>query len=575
MKIALLHAPACFGDYAAEICETWGLTCYQLIQEQDLASLSPTDIPALLLPAGHYDRASCEAIITYVNTGGALVCLCPQSELSDPMGFTYVEDKTGHHRLRITCPPAAGIAGTALPVVGKVKIYEPRDDAQIRAWLSLLNTYEKNTPAIMSRQMGKGQVICFSFDLLASVCQLRQGDPHLAEIIPPGDSCARPGHLASDLGGADSGWVPFADLQARLLVDTLIACLPAPVPLISHLPANANAIILYSGDEDAATRAETEKQFTDLTAENVRMNLYLIPDGSASTREDAHQDGEHHDIGVHPDLLHLSGASIQDRVDEYRAQLERFSEKFQLPLRSARNHCTAWAGYLELMVVAHACGLRMDSSYFTCSGYMRNRAYDPYGAFGMAMPMRFVQPTGEMIDIYEQPTHLSDDCWFQSGDDYSADISPDIYDDIVERILTDQKTQYHMPYGVNIHPGNYGRFSSEQSASLIRQSKALDLPIWSFDQWLDFVEARRRWRISDWQWQNQQLRFTVQGDTEHHALSLLLPAEHMGSRLKAVSVEDQPIAYKLITRYRQSVAELSLPPQKTFNVAANYETKSA
>jgi hypothetical protein len=103
----------------------------------------------------------------------------------------------------------------------------------------------------------------------------------------------------------------------------------------------------------------------------------------------------------------------------------------------------------------------------------------------------------------------------------------------------------------------------------------LDLPIWSFDQWLDFVEARRRWRISNWQWQNQQLRFTVQGDTEHHALSLLLPAEHMGSRLKAVSVEDQPIAYKLITRYRQSVAELSLPPQKTFNVAANYETKSA
>ena len=252
---------------------------------------------------------------------------------------------------------------------------------------------------------------------------------------------------------------------------------------------------------------------------------------------------------------------MAERLTEFERQIRLFQDMFGVRARSLRNHCTAWAGYMEPVEIMEKLGVRMDANYFSGT-YKRDRESAPYAAFGAAMPMRFCRPDGRTIDVFQQHTHLSDDVLFGQAD-YSYRLSPDVFAGVLRRIFTDITTRFHTPYGVCIHPSNWVKFSRLQGQELLRQGDAYGLPIWSFDQWSAFWDARDTWRFIGLTWDGARLQFLLEGSAAHDALRFAVPARSGEMPLAQVRLDGETAGWQQVVRYGEEVALVALPPGET------------
>ena len=474
MRLGIVRRARGLHDYVAEMLRTWGIASLRMLDAPELGSASPRDVPVVVLPAGDANPADDEAFLEYARRGGTGLCFLPGPSLAAGLGLDTMGEKAWPLRFRATGCVVPGLAGESIPIAARAQTWG-ETDSDVLGFLCHPGQYSGETPGVVAVPSGRGRIVAFAFDLAECVQILRQGDPSRAERVPPEDGCARPSHIAAELGQHDAGWVPFADLLACFLADLARASCPFPLPRFSHLPGQAASILLYSGDEDHASPAATAEEMHAVQAAGGSMSLYLIPTATESTPDDVRRYRQHHAVGPHPNLRPLDGHPVAERLAELERQIRMFTSMFGVSPRTVRNHCTAWAGHLEPIEVLAKLGVRMEGSFFS-SAYMRSRDPSPYGSFGAAMPMRFCRVDGQLIDVFQQHTHLSDDVAFGSAD-YSYKLSPQVFSGVLRRIFTDITTRFHTPYGVCIHPSNWEKFSRAQGQELLRQGRQYGLPI--------------------------------------------------------------------------------------------------
>ncbi len=456
---AVLSGESDLSDYVVEILNAWGMSPSSMSVEDLSRDLNPTSVPVLICPSGTVTANLELRILEFVRAGGTVLSFLPGGSLATTAGLTIRETATGIRGLRVTEFAASGLAGETLPVVGPIGVFETGESTAPLAYLCHPGSYQGESVGISATNVGDGMVISFAFDLALCILLLRQGDPARTEMIPSGDGCARPSHLAVEIGPTDASWIPFVDLLGKLLVDLALQRFPCPIPILYHLPGSTKGILLYSGDEDYAETSWNETDLAAVAASRGRMNLYIVPTRTKSTTEDVRRYLKHHDLGPHPDLRPLDGAPVTERLREFERQILLFESNFSIKARSLRNHCTAWAGYLESVEIMERLGVGMDANYFS-GCYLRDRNHAPYAAFGSALPIRFCRPDGRILNVHQQHTHLTDDGAF--GDAvYSCKLSPATFLAETIRMFTDISTRYHTPYGVCIHPSNWVKFSSE------------------------------------------------------------------------------------------------------------------
>ena len=347
------------------------------------------------------------------------------------------------------------------------------------------------------------------------------------------------------------------DQLALLFVGLLRDAIPAPVPILGTMPTDAPGILLFSGDEDNAPVEFTNSELDHLASLGARMNLYIIPTSTHATPADVERFSRHHDVGPHPNIRPLDGRPVAERVAEFARQIRMFEDMFGIVPRSYRNHCHAWAGYLEPVDALEELGVRMDANYM-CSNYARGRIRSPYLGFGAAMPMRYCTPDGRIIDVVQQHTHLADDTMFSSEAVYSYKYSPRQFEVLLRRTLGDIARRFHTPYGVNIHPGNWARFSRPQGEILLRQAEEWDMPVWSWDQWSRFWDTRDTWRLDRLEWDGRELTFTAEGAESDPDLRLWLPLRYGDARLAQVTVNGDVIPWQEVSRHGQPVGLVPL-----------------
>jgi hypothetical protein len=345
--------------------------------------------------------------------------------------------------------------------------------------------------------------------------------------------------MAIDLGPYDSEWIPHADLLCQVLVSIVSRCIPFPLPTFWHLPGQSKGILLYSGDEDNADVAWNDDEMAALGELGLRMSLYIIPSKTKSTSSDVSRYLRNHDVGPHPNLRPFDGCTVADRLYALQNEILLFEKKFGHKARTVRNHCAAWAGYLEPIEVLERLGVEMESS-FVSGTHQRARVIGFYSGFGAAMPMRFCRPDGQLHGVFQQHLHLSDDMMF-SGNPYSYRLSAEVFGDIVKRIFTDTVNRFHTPVTVNFHPSNWVKFSRPQAQIVLAQATEFDLPVWSFDQWLSFWKARDALTLNQVSWNEGKLEMCVSGNTSRNDLSIRLPSRYEEGILKEVSINNRPV----------------------------------
>jgi hypothetical protein len=189
------------------------------------------------------------------------------------------------------------------------------------------------------------------------------------------------------------------------------------------------------------------------------------------------------------------------------------------------------------------------------------------------MPMRFCSPTGRIIDVFQQHTHLEDDVLLADVD-YSCRLSPVEFRTIATRLLDDATQRLHLPLGINFHPGNWATYSGSQGITLFELANDFGVPVWSYDQWLTFWSARDTWRTEHMTWDGRLLKMTVAGELAHLDLRITLPVKHRSLKLRDVTADG--VTWSTITRYGRTFASIQPPSgSRTLSLTALYEPASA
>ena len=575
MQIGIVENTPRHSQLLGEIFSTWGAALTTNIAPAAVPSLNPETTPVVILPSGSEPHE--EPLTAFAKAGGTVIAIMPSGALCTAAALTHKGVRDTPTSLRWSGFIPGGFEGETCPIIGNAAIYERTEAVEPLAHFAHLTKFFEKSVAITRSKVGSGTVICIAFDLPLCIMVMRQGDPAFAEVIPEGDGCARPSHMGARFEAGEAARIPFADLLARALVQLAVESLAFPCPLLNHMPGESTALLLYSGDEDGAPTSASDEEFDYLTQHGARMDLYIIPDWTESTPKDIERYLRHHDLGPHPNLRAFDRKPIPERLAQLESQIKLFTEKFGVEPLTLRNHCTAWAGYMEHVEVLEKCGVKMDGSYFP-GRYHRGFDSSPYGAFGGAMPMKFTRPDGRLLNVYQQHTAISDDVFFApdraefGAAHYSFNLTPEVSAVVMERMIRDSSERFHTPFSVNIHPGGWVWFSRDVGKMLVQTANRLGVPVWSFTQWCKFWMARATWRVAELSWQAPKLTATFTGTPTPSPLCVAIPCEHQGKSLTQIDVDGTLVAGTLVTRYRQRIALVELPAGRTrVTVEAKYK----
>jgi len=564
MPIGIADYTPGFSAYLQQLLEAWGLSWTERIT---FGSNGDTDLqqhPLVVCPAMPMSSAQSDQLDRYVHAGGTAICLAPDAKLLKRAGFDPGAPRTGPLRLRVHGLRVQGLRGAPLPIAGGALNCTRPDNAQTLAALYVPDRFEgedHESPGIVRVRHGDGQWVMVLFDLPRSVMLIRQGDPALADFQFDNPSITRrsckPTNLAMGVGPFDAGAVPYADLLARTLVDLIIDCLDHPMPTLATTPTGTNGVVLLSGDEDNASLDANAEEMDTFTDAGARMNLYIIPDLTQSSKQDVDRYSQNHDVGPHPNIVPQCDEPAEARIAAYEAQLDLYMKAFDRPARSVRNHAAGWVGYLDLIEVQAKHGIRMDANYFSCHTF-RERNHAPFSPFGGALPLKFTRPDGRLIDVYQQPTQLNDDIWFAPDRPYSYHLNRAAAEPILAQLVHDISERFAVPLTTNFHPGNW-YFAGEFAVMLLRLAQELGLGCCSLDQWLTFWEQRAGCTFHDLKWDEPGTLSFSAGGARSAPLDVELPLQWQQRTLRRVSVRGREVNWTTRRRLESDAACVTLP----------------
>lgn len=544
-----------FGRYYTEILRTEGFNAFTVADASDLDEALLDDYDLVILAKIPLSTAQVAALTQWVSDGGNLIAMDPHPNLDGLLGIVRTGSTLSEGYLRIDSRTTTGrgIHDETMQFHGVAQLVVA-DDAATLATLYSTATTTTGHPAVTLRSVGSrgGQAAAFLYDLATSIVYTRQGNPEWAGQERDGFAPIR----ANDMfyGAAETGsnadWVDFdkiavpqADEQQRFLANLIIEMSAdrKPLPRFWYFPHGHKAAVVMTGDDHAnnGTTARFE-QFMAASApdcsvedwECVRATSYMFPSTPMSATEARRFEAAGFELGLH----------VNTRCDDYtRWQLERFYlvqiVKFQMkfpglsPLRTQRHHCIAFSDWATAVKVQSKYGMRLDTNYYY---WPPEWVADRPGHFtGSAMPMRFADLDGSLIDVYQVVTQMTD----ESGQRYPFTI-----DTLLDRALGEEE-QYGV-YTINAHTDE-GR--TVESDAVLAAALSRGVPIVSARQMLEWLDARNGSTFTEVSWQDDVLRFNVSAAPGARGLRTLLPYTAADRVLSAIQRDGADVAFERVT----------------------------
>jgi hypothetical protein len=541
-----------YSKYLAEILRTEGLNEFKTI---DVSTLSSTALAAYdVVVLGNVDVTAGQAttLSDWVNAGGNLIAMKPDSDLSSLLGITSASGTSDDDYLKVdpTTAPGAGIVSETMQYHGSADHYS-LSGAQTIATIYSNATTQTNLPAVTLRDVGSngGQAAAFTFDLARSVVLTRQGNPAWAGDERDGQSPIRSDDMF--FGGSATDWInlskaaiPQADEQQRLL-GNLIEVMSRdkkPLPRFWYFPQSFKAVVIATGDDHG--NGGTAGRFDQYDANSpagcsvsdwscYRSSSYMYPGTPLSDSAAVTYTNKGFEVGIHP-TTNCANYTPSSIASVYANQLA--SWKSSLPSvpspKTNRLHCIAFSDWSSQPKVELANGMRMDTNYYYWPGsWIQNR---PGFMTGSGMPMRFADTDGSMIDIYQAMTEMTDES------DQAYPFTPNT---LLDNALG--APGYYGAFTANMHTDSA---TIPQNDALIASAKAKGVPIVSGKQMLDWIDGRNGSKYDLINWSSNTLSFTVGVGTGANGLTGMLPvAGPNGTQLSTITRGGSAVAFTTST----------------------------
>lgn len=460
--LVLTSATAAYSQYYTEILRNEGFNAFAVADISAVSSgmLAAYDV-AILAPAP-LTAGQVTTLTNWVNAGGDLIAMRPTSELASllglsPAGSTLSE---GYLSVNTSQAPGAGIVGQTMQFHGTADRYT------LNGATSLATLYSNSTtattyPALTLRSVGAngGQAAAFAYDLATSIVYTRQGNPAWATQERDGFAPIRSDdkYYGASITDPQLDWIdlskvaiPQADEQQRLLANLILEMNrdKKPLPRFWYFPRGEKAVVIMTGDDHAnnGTAGRFDQFIASSPAgcsvenwECVRGTSYIFPNTPLTNSQAASYHAAGFEVGLHinTNCADYTPASLETF---YSQQISTWTAKYSSipPPITQRHHCIAWSDWATGAKVQLNHGIRLDTSYyFWPPSWVANVP----GIFtGSAMPMRFADLDGALIDVYHAATQMTD----ESGQQY-----PNTVDTLLDRALGAEG--YYGVYTVNAH----------------------------------------------------------------------------------------------------------------------------
>eukprot|EP00850_Spirogloea_muscicola_P004569 SM000019S05113 [mRNA] locus=s19:1146362:1151999:+ [translate_table: standard] len=376
------------------------------------------------------------------------------------------------------------------------------------ASLSATATASTGLVAVSLRAVGVtgGQVAAFTFDIARSVVYTRQGNPAWAGqerdmISPKRSDDLFYGVVGQEWVNRDKVHIPQADELMRLLSNVIRALTLdiKPLPKLWYFPNYYKVVIILTGDEhgdgNVASRFDNlmaaDPPSCNLTRwECIRGSSYFYLGGSFSNTQAQHYQSLGFEMGVHVNTgcADWTPATLDQF---YVDQLGSFGEKYTSvpPQTTHRTHCIAWSDWATQPKVELSHGIRLDTNYYYYPPF--NTQGQPgwiSGTYvghmsGSALPMRFADLDGTIIDVFQVMTEMTD----ESGQTY-----PSFVNTLLDAALG--SPQYYAALTVNAHSDSE---PNPVTQAIVASSKSRSTPVVSATQMLQWIDNRNKVSFSN------------------------------------------------------------------------------
>jgi len=300
-----------------------------------------------------------------------------------------------------------------------------------------------------------------------------------------------------------------------------------PLPRFWYFPRGEKAVVIMTGDDhgfgyyggDGGGTAGRFELFKSMSPANcsvadwecVRGTSYLFPETTTLTdAQSVSYTSQGFEVGLHVNTNCLNyDASGLESI--YTQQIANFTNKFPSlgpnPLLTERHHCVVWSDWVSGAKTQMNHGIRLDTSYyFWPPAWVNNR---PGSFTGSAMPMRYADLNGDLIDVYNAVSQMTD----ESGQTYPFTI-----DTLLDRALGSQG--YYGAYTINAHTDLP---ETPEATRTVNSALARSVPVVSGRQMLDWLDGRNGSSFGSTTWNGTQLSFTIARNSAANGLQAMLP----------------------------------------------------
>ncbi|WP_298818641.1 hypothetical protein [Chloroflexus sp.] len=497
----------------------------------------------------------------FVSAGGGLIGIRPDPALADVFGVAY----TGTARINDFFKPTA-----ATGISGPLQLHTVYDRIELRG-AEIVATSGNGDPLVTIHRFGAGMAALWTFDLARTIALIRQGNPTWSNLERDGMDGVR----ASDLF---TGWIdleriaiPQADEHQRLLSRMIEEVSPVPLLRLWYLPDNAPSAIIATGDAHGSRVSHIEQLLRIVERHSGTASIYYTPPPTDANGRLARKlrwmlgqtplIGSHiggddplpapyhvaawrergHEFGMHPYVEH-------GLAEGYYRHWSEFLKLGYGPVPpTVRTHRILWHGWVKNAVVQAAYGIRMNLDHYHSGPTVRKAdgTWTMGYLNGSGLPLRFVDETGTVIDVYQQATHLVDEHLmpvFQTGYEVGLDGAGAAAQTIA--LVAAGIDRYPTAFGLQCHVDPFllgepiaGEVAHWLDATLA-YAEGARIPIMAAERWLRFINARNQSDFSDLNWNGQRLSGVMTTPSAPLPLTLLIPESHRHTRLRAVQVAD-------------------------------------
>jgi hypothetical protein len=506
-----------FGRYYAEILRAEGFNAFTATDISLVTDATLTSYDVVILGEMPLTDPQVTMFSNWVTGGGNLIAMRPDKKLAGLLGLTDALSTLSNSYLLIdtATTPGAGLVGQTIQFHGIADRYTTAGAAPLATLYSTATT-STNNPAVTLRSVGAagGQASAFTFDLARSIVYTRQGNPAWSGQDRDANGVIRSNDLFYGAASGDSqpDWVnltkigiPQADEQQRLL-GQLILHMNAdrkPLPRFWYLPRDLKAVVVMTGDDHAtggtAGRFDQYKSYSipgcavgDWAC--IRSTSYIYSTSPLTNTQAAAYEADGFEVAlhVHTNCANWTPATLPTFYTDQLANFRSVYTSVPSPTTN-RTHCIAWSDYATQPDVELANGIRLDTTYYHYpAAWIGNRIGYMTGS---AMPMRFARATGEMIDVYQAHSHMTDE---------SSQAYPQTIDTLLDQAIG--SLGYYGVFTANMHTD---QVDSPGSDFIINSAIARNVPVVSSRQMLAWLDGRNGSSFGSMVWSGNQLFFDI------------------------------------------------------------------